>query len=292
MSTVSRTVDDVLACPRCLAPFRRIDSKLECTSDACGFRAEIREDIVCALESERGASFFDSHFPVMMHGSDEPGARAAFYDQQERLLTERLERATVVLDVGCGPRLPYKRPTQALVLGVERSYESLRQNADVDVRLFASATHLPIRSRSVDAIVCFYSLHHLVGASTEENEQLVRGALKQFARVLSPGGSLIVFEVSPWWVLDRAQRTFWNTCRRRVGGALDMFFWRHAKLDRLVAEHFPAGAVGEYRALHIPHFTTFPPVFALQRLRIPRILYPFHIGMHTWRMPSSVTGSK
>jgi len=292
MKAVSRTVDDVLACPRCHAAFRRIDGKLECRSDACGFRAEIREDIVCALESETGASFFDSHFPVMMHGSDEPGARAAFYDQQERLLAERLERATVVLDVGCGPRLPYKRPTHALVLGVERSYESLRQNVDVDVRLFASATRLPIQSRSVDAIVCFYSLHHLVGASTQENEHLVRGALNQFARVLSPGGHLVVFEVSPWFVFDRAQRAVWNACRRGLGDALDMFFWHHAKLDRLVAEHFPAGAVGEYRPLRIPHFTTFPPVFALQRLRIPRMLYPFHIGMHTWRMPSSVTRSK
>ena len=285
MNALGRTIDDVLACPRCHAVFRRIDGKLECTSDACGFRAEIREDIVCVLESDLGPTFFDERFPVMTHGSDQPGARAAFYEQQRNAVARELDGAEVVVDVGCGPRLPYKRPAAALVFGVDPSYESLRQNSDVDVRLHASATRLPIASRSVDAIVCFYSLHHLIGASVAENERLIRGAFGEFGRVLAPGGRIVVFEVSPIWGLDRMERLVWDRVRRAFPGPCEMFFWTRSALNRVAGERLPAGTVADTETFAVSPLTAFPPAFALQWLKIPRALYPFHICMYTWRVP-------
>jgi SAM-dependent methyltransferase len=285
VNALRRTIDDVLACPRCHAAFRRVDTKLECTSDACGFRAEMRDGIVCALDSEAGPSFFDAHFPVMTHGSDQPGPQAAFYEQQGAALGRLLAGARVVLDIGCGPRLPYTRPAGALVLGLDRSYESLRQNSDVDVRLYASAARLPVASRSVDAIVCLYSVHHLVGDTVAENERLVRSAFSEFGRVLGHKGQLVVFEVAPLWPVDRIQRLVWNTVRRGLGKTYDMFFWGRSRLERLAREQFPPGTAAEYKAFRVPPLTAFPPAFALQRLKIPRALYPFHICMYTWRVP-------
>jgi len=292
MSTVSRTVDDVLACPRCYSAFRRIETKLECTSDACGFVAEIREDIVCALDSDFASTFFDAQFRVMTHGSDQPGARAAFYDQQGRALARELEGTAVVVDIGCGPRLPYRRPLSAFMLGVDPSYESLRQNADVDVRLHASATRLPIASHSVDAIVCFYSLHHLIGGSVIENEQLMRAAFGEFGRVLAPGGRIVVFEVSPIWGIDRMQSLVWNPVRRAFPGPCEMFFWVRSALNRVAGERLPAGTVMDTKTFAVAPFTAFPPAFALQWLKIPRVLYPFHICKYTWRVPSLTLRSR
>lgn len=220
----------------------------------------------------------------MMHGSDEPSARSTFYLKQDTALQQRLDGARVVLDIGCGPRLPYARPRGALVLGVDLSWESLRRNTDVDVRLYASATGLPIASKSIDAIVCFYSLHHLVGASVSDSERLARSALAEFARVLAPGGRLLAFEVAPWWLVWTVQRLAWNAARRVLGRSLDMFFWRRSQLTRLVAAAFGSSVALEYVAFDIPPLTTFPPAFALQRLRIPRFMYPFEICMYNWHV--------
>jgi len=289
VSSLVPAVEAVLACPRCHATFGRLDTavdvRLECPNGACGFRGQVREGIVCALDSDLGPTFFDARFPVMTHGSDQPGARAAFYEQQESALVRWLAGAGVVLDVGCGPRLPYTRPAGALMLGVDPSYESLRQNGDVDVRLHASATRLPIASNSVDAIVCFYSLHHLVGGSVAENEQLIRGAFSEFGRVLRPKGRVVVFEVSPIWLVARIERFLWNTVRRGFARACEMFFWERSRLERLAREHLPSGTTAEYETFAVPPLTAFPPAFALERLKIPRALYPFHICMYTWRVP-------
>jgi len=155
----------------------------------------------------------------------------------------------------------------------------------VDVRLHASATRLPIASRSVDAIVCFYSLHHLIGASVAENERLIRGAFGEFGRVLRPNGRVVAFEVAPIWLVARIERLLWNTVRRAFATACEMFFWEPSTLGRLAREHLPAGTTGAYETFAVPPLTAFPPAFALQRLKIPRALYPFHICMYTWRVP-------
>jgi len=195
----------------------------------------------------------------------------------------------VILDVGCGPRLPYVRPSQSLVLGVDASFESLRRNIDVDVRVYASAISLPIASNSVDAIVCFYSLHHVVGTTVQDNQRLVRRTLAEFARVLANGGRVVIFDVAPWWVPWAVQRAAWNAVRYILGGALNMFFWRRRELFSLVTATFRAPSAVESFTFRVPALTMFPPAFAVPRLRLPRFLYPFDINMYTWQ--SVGTGS-
>jgi SAM-dependent methyltransferase len=273
----------VLACPRCHSAFEPSAKALSCGNRACGFRAEIRDGIVCTLDSSDSASFFDAHHDVMTHGSDQPNVRASFYDRQVAALIDRLSDSKVVLDIGCGPRLPYKPPAQAVVLGVDPSFESLRENVDVDVRLYASATNLPVSSGSVDAIVCFYSLHHVVGTTVEANQELVRRTLAEFGRVLATDGRVVIFEIAPWWAASAVQRVAWNAARRILGGKLNMFFWRQRELASLVTTTFPLASAVESFTFHVPALTMFPPAFAVQKLRLPRFLYPFYINMYTWR---------
>ena len=80
------------------------------------------------------------------------------------------------------------------------------------------------------------------------------------------------------------QRLAWNLARRKLGRSLDMFFWRRQSLADLAGELLPPGTRLEYRAIRIPPFTVFPFAFALQRLRLPRLFYPFAISMYDWRV--------
>jgi len=52
----------------------------------------------------------------------------------------------------------------------------------------------------------------------------------------------------------------------------------------LAAEHLPPGSRLDYRAIKISPFLSFPFAFALQRIRLPRLIYPFRISMYHWRM--------
>jgi SAM-dependent methyltransferase len=292
MRGVDGDLEKLLACPRCHAAISVEGAAVRCTADACTFTGALVDGIVDASGGGGGGSFFDHRFTVMMHGSDQPGPRAAFYTQQQEALRSRLNGVRVVLDVGCGPRLAYSRPHGSFVIGVDPSRESLRRNEELDLRLYGSATALPLSNNSVDAIVCFYSLHHFVGATIAENEELVRAAFREFFRVLAVGGHLIIFEVAPWrsaWVLQRA---VWNVARRLAREATAMFFWPHRTLARLAADYVPARSELEYHAFPVSPWTTFPPAFALQRFRLPRLLYPFEICMLHWRLAPVTTGQE
>jgi len=286
-----RRLEDILACPRCHAHLKRQGDALTCSRNGCAFRGGVRDDIVSVLESDEKV-FFDERFPVMMHGSDEPRAYSAFYAQQIEALRRRLNGARVILDVGCGPRRAYERPKESEIIGIDPSYESLRHNRDLDLRLHGSATALPLAAGSVDAVVCFYSLHHVVGATVRDNEMLVRAVFREFGRVLRRGGDLMVFEVAPWWPAWALQRASWTLARRVAGELVAMFFWSSYLLQHVAAECLPRGTEVEYRPFKVSPWTTFPPAFALQRFRVPRLLYPFEICMYHWRVGSGAPGEQ
>lgn len=224
-------------------------------------------------------AFFDSRVPLLLHNAADPGAFRTFYAQQAAALQSRLAGVPVILDVGCGPMLPYRRPAGTrLVLGLDNSRPSLEANKAVDVRLHGSATAIPLPARSVDAIVCFYSLHHFVGPTTRATRQIVRVAVTEFARVLGPDGHLIVIEVAPWWPLPVAQRIGWML------RAWPMRFWTRRALTRLVGETLTRRATLEVLRFRVPGGTVIPPAFAWPWLRVPRALYPFSLLLYHWRL--------
>ncbi len=279
-------LEDILVCPRCHARVGRSGEVLRCSRDGCGFRGSIADGIVSALDGD-GAVSFDKLYRVMTHGShgsDEPGAYAAFYAQQVEEAQRRLAGARIVVDVGCGPKRVFERPPESFIIGVDASYESLRRNQDVDLRLYGSAMALPLAAGSADAVVCFYSLHHFVGATVRENQGAVRQAFTEFARVLGRGGDLLVFDLAPWAPAWAVQRAGWNLGRRLAGEMAAMYFWRRGELEKIGGETLPAGSRLDCRSFRVPWWTRFPPVLALQRFRVPRLLYPFDICMYHWRM--------
>jgi len=220
----------------------------------------------------------DAQVPLLLHNAADPGAFQTFYAQQSWAVRQRLERSGVVLDVGCGPRLLYPPWPGQRVIGLDPSQEALRYNHRLDRRLHGSATRIPLEAASVDAVVCFYSLHHIVGASVWETLARVEASLREFRRVLRPGGHLLVVEVTPWWPMVVVQRAL---CAVRPW---PMFFWTRRALTRLVAEEIP-GATLDVTTFRVSWRVMLPPVFAWPWLRIPRGVYPFSLLLYQWRCP-------
>jgi SAM-dependent methyltransferase len=80
-----------------------------------------------------------------------------FYQRQVERVEGTMKPGSIVLDVGCGPALPYRHAGDVLLIGVDASYESIRANTTVDLLIYASTDVLPLPARSVDLILCIPS---------------------------------------------------------------------------------------------------------------------------------------
>lgn len=128
-----------------------------------------------------------------------PGARTLI---PRHTYSEYLEKSRVILDIGCGPRLT--RPAEAqTIIGVDvvKRYLAHFQSAQgirADllkimphrprcIAVGAGAEYLPFSSGVFDQCRCTAVLHHL-------SDQAAERCLKEMARVLAPGGRIIVFD--------------------------------------------------------------------------------------------------
>lgn len=273
----------VLACPRCHGPVDVGPTGLMCMTERCGYAGRAENGVL--LFADPGAeSFFDERTEAMEEVVNDPGTRALFYQEQSTTAQRHLAGAPVILDVGCGGALQYPRPPGSQIVGLDLSIQLLRRNKDLDLAVYGSAAELPVADRSVDRVVCFYAVHHFVGASVAANRSLVERAFSEFGRVLRPGGELLVFDLSPWWPVWRAQCIAWNRARRLLGSRLDMFFWRASALEKLAERRLGREAQLTREVFRGSPLTVIPAGVGLAWLRVPRALYPFKICLYRWRV--------
>jgi SAM-dependent methyltransferase len=94
------------------------------------------------------------------------------------------------LDLGCGPGLyaGILGDTGRRVVGVDISRDQLRLAKAREVVAAADASHLPFRDRSFDDVACIW-----VHGDLDD----LPAVLAEVARVLRPGGRLLLFGVHP-----------------------------------------------------------------------------------------------
>lgn len=275
-------VEKYLACPRCHRAVTVRADVIACTS--CQFTGRLKEK-VAVVTQDNTLSFFDDKFAVMESAQlSRGGAWALCVERQAALLEKHLAPGQIILDVGCGPRLPYAPPKDSFVIGLEPSFPSVRANRQVNLRVCGTATEMPLPSRSVDIAVAFYSIHHMVGQTTSDNQAIVAKAFAELNRVLKPGGSLFVFEMTPYRPVYGLQRFAWNFAKRLLGGRLDMYF-RSAESMAAFGRSAMSGAHLEEIDFSCAAFETFPPFFSVPWFRIPKILYPLDARLYKWEQP-------
>jgi len=274
-------VERLLVCPRCRSRLDATDVELRCRNAACGFTGAMADDVVL-LGDRTELSFFDDKYQVMAEGNAKGGARCICYDRQGALVESLLRPGTTVLDVGCGPTLPYAKPADTFVIGLDASYESIVANDRVDMRIYGTAAELPFPDRSLDMVLAFYAVHHMTGRTMAENRQMVLRVFRELGRVIKPGGELLVFEVSPWAPFAVAERLVWNTARTVLGRKLDMYFYSARAYGELGRVALP-GARFSMQSFPTSMLAFFPPAFSLPWLKVPRLMYPMDANLYRWQ---------
>jgi ubiquinone/menaquinone biosynthesis C-methylase UbiE len=156
-------------------------------------------------------------------------------------LSGRLGQSCRLLDLGCGSLGLLARRGERLLglhkdsLGIDIDRKNLASNQNVVHRLCASCYALPLKSHSVDIIVCRWVFEHL-----EHPEQ----AMRECSRVLKKGGFLYVKTPHLWhytMLLSWATPTaFHNFFLSRTSGKKNTPTYYRAntrrQLERLAAE--------------------------------------------------------
>ena len=112
----------------------------------------------------------------------------------ERALGGDSGRAGIGLDLGCGlgVQTAEMRRRGFSVMGIEPSVGLLRQRRPNDLPVVAGdALSLPLADHSLDFVYVIGVLHHLPGRAAQAR------AFQELARVLKPGGLLLVHESNP-----------------------------------------------------------------------------------------------
>jgi SAM-dependent methyltransferase len=111
----------------------------------------------------------------------------------ERRYREMFEGASRILDVGCGVGEAAVYAGGADYVGIDLSETLVRVGRQRPGRHLAVAdvVRLPFADGAFDRISCLGVLHHLA-------RNAIRPALCEMARVLEPGGEIVVIEPNPW----------------------------------------------------------------------------------------------
>lgn len=307
-------MERILACLQCRhSPLILGTATVDCPQ--CGWSAKRDGPRISVLDhfqardghpDETGATFDQKHHILGDH-NHHPVVWELCYRRQCDVVAEALSQAvhdsvnqpdpaggaggasgkTVLLDIGCGPVAPYAIPPEDVFsVGVDVSLPSLYSNSSLDLALHANGNKLPLADGSVDVVVAFYALHHMIGGSVAGSWSNVESAMTEIARVCRPGASVLVMEVCPWPPAWFVENLGWKAARRLLGDRIDFFFWPSRRLARLGKSRFPAAELIERRFTVSP-LAVLPPVIGVQGLKVPRFLYPFSVRLFHWRQPVS-----
>ena len=96
-----------------------------------------------------------------------------------------------VLDAGCGFRYGLIQHYRGRLwsVGFDADLATVEKNTDLNARAVADCSRIPLQSNSVDLIFCRFVLEHLSDPPA---------AFREFARVLRPGGTVVMTTVNSW----------------------------------------------------------------------------------------------
>ena len=121
----------------------------------------------------------------------------------------RKDPGNEILDVGCGTGGMLETLSRyGSVRGIDFSDIAVghARSRNVGTVIKAEADKIPFNDRTFDLVSCFDVLYH----RAIENDELV---LKEFLRVLKPGGSLLIREPAFWWLYGRHDQIVWTSRR-------------------------------------------------------------------------------
>jgi ubiquinone/menaquinone biosynthesis C-methylase UbiE len=149
---------------------------------------------------EKNSQFFLDHNDAY----SESIAHLDTYQAIFRAVTEAVRGTDILLDVGNGGVFDYDTSVAGRITGIDLFLDRLPagrvypENVTMEK---GDALHLPKPDASQDGVLMVMLLHHLIGRTWRECVAILDQAIAEAARVLRPGGKLIIVEscVPPWF---------------------------------------------------------------------------------------------
>jgi SAM-dependent methyltransferase len=156
---------------------------------------------------------------------------AAFFDQNEayihdqgqyeihrliRLTIEReVKNAGCLLDVGNGGFFNYQTDSIEELVAVDLMVQDgAKPAANITFRR-GSILALPFENCSFDCVLVQSVLHHVTGQTVSQNRRNMAQAIRECARVLKPGGKLVLLESTvPSWFYQLIERPLYRLFAR------------------------------------------------------------------------------
>ena len=183
---------------------------------------------------------FDGLAAQYDHSPLQPKLYLPVHQSTLRLAGRLVPHPQRVLDVGCGTGRLLRQACQqypgAELVGVDSAWQMLaiaRSGAAPELRIGyvqGAVEHLPFVGEGFDLVVATLSLRHWADPTA---------GIGQLARVLTPGGLLMVADVFP-------------ACRHRIGGL--RLPWRHLPVPAQLAPALAANELAVIGHHHVPWF--------------------------------------
>ncbi len=178
------------------------------------------------------------------------------------------------------------KPADTYVIGLEASYESIRVNREVDMRVYGSALESSTGDQSVDLVLALlrrppHHRHdrHRESAEPGEDAEGTWPGREAWRRAGDHGSQPVATGLARGApVLEHRAHG------RRL--KLDMCFYPAHVYERVGRRMLP-NAKFSVQGFQTSMLSTFPPAFSLPWLQVPRFMYPFDVNMYRWRFWAS-----
>jgi ubiquinone/menaquinone biosynthesis C-methylase UbiE/uncharacterized protein YbaR (Trm112 family) len=271
---------EILACPECLGDLSVQDEKtLQCTK--CDKSVEIIDNVVM-MQDKVHPSFFDMPCELLLEGEKSEVLWSFSHLNQSKIIEKELKQGDKILDIGCGRTVYYSRPEGANVIAIDPSFASMRENKMADMRVCSNAERLPVHSNKISVAIFFYAIHHFVGNNVGNNKENVQKALSECWRILKPGGSIFIVEMTlnPW--ARKVQGLYWNAGRKLLKERLDAFMYTKEEIIQILESNKFTPLKERYLSFDTQAFKWIPVILRFPWINLPKILVPTTSTLFHW----------
>jgi 2-polyprenyl-3-methyl-5-hydroxy-6-metoxy-1,4-benzoquinol methylase len=202
------------------------------------------------------------------------------------LFDRTLQAGDVVLDAGCGHKSLVRQGGHVpfSLIGFDMVWEDIRQNHSVDLGLVSDIGHVPVRSESLDIVICNMVLEHL-----REPDMVFR----ELSRVLRKGGHLIVMTPSIFNIVTIVNGLIPNRFHPKIA-----HFLTGVSESDTFPTYYRANSVGRLRRLlgrnqmqeaGVIMYQPPPYAFVFSRI-ICRIVIAYYNFINTWEWLGPLRG--
>lgn len=202
------------------------------------------------------------------------------------LIGRTLQAGDVVLDAGCGHQSLVQQggPVPFSLVGFDMVWEDVRQNQSVNLGLVSDIGYVPLRSESVDIVICNMVFEHL-----REPDKVFR----ELSRVLKKGGHLIFMTPSIYNIVTIVNGLIPGRFHPKIA-----YYLTGVNESDTFPTYYRANSIGRLRRLlgrnqmqeaEVLMYQPPPYAFVFSRL-ICRIVIAYYHVINTWEWLGPLRG--